>query len=386
MGRRGRAMSDIVSASKAFMVERCLPLWASRGWDARRGGFVERLDKDGAADLDAPRRVRVQARQIYSFATAELLQWRPGAGRLALEGLEFLLKTARSPDGKPGYVHVITADGAVANPLRDTYDHAFVLLALAAVWRIEKDTQILAEIDAVMAFLDGALASKHGGFAEGVPETLPRRQNPHMHLLEAMLALYEATSNRSFLARADRLHDLFARRFFDPESGTLGEYFTQEWQRMAGPGEVEPGHQAEWVWLLKWYERLSGKPTGEHRAVLLRSALRYSDPATGCLVDEGDVQGNVTKATRRLWPQTECAKAWIAQAESGDPQAVPQAHEALARLKTHYLDRPVPGAWYDQFDRDGRSLVDTVPASTMYHVVCAIAEADRVLGGAALRS
>ena len=53
---------------------------------------------------------------------------------------------------------------------------------------------------------------------------------------------------------------------------------------------------------------------------------------------------------------------------------------ALERLKTHYLDHPIAGGWYDQFDRDGRSLVDAIPASTMYHVLCAITEADRVLG------
>jgi mannose-6-phosphate isomerase len=44
------------------------------------------------------------------------------------------------------------------------------------------------------------------------------------------------------------------------------------------------------------------------------------------------------------------------------------------------LRHPVLGGWYDQFDRDNRSLVDTIPASSFYHIVCAIAEAERVLG------
>ena len=101
---------------------------------------------------------------------------------------------------------------------------------------------------------------------------------------------------------------------------------------------------------------------------------------TGCLFDEGDADGNIRKFTRRCWPQTEIAKAWIAQAEAGEPGAADQAREALARLYRHYLCHPVLGAWYDQFDRDGRSLVDSIPASSFYHILCAIAEADRVLG------
>jgi len=120
-------------------------------------------------------------------------------------------------------------------------------------------------------------------------------------------------------------------------------------------------------------------PTGRYRAQLLSSALRYCDDVTGCLIDEGDAEGNVRKSTRRLWPQTEIAKAWIAQAEAGEQGAADKAFEALARLHRHYLSHPVVGGWYDQFDRDNRSLVDTIPASSFYHVVRAIAEAERVL-------
>ena len=48
----------------------------------------------------------------------------------------------------------------------------------------------------------------------------------------------------------------------------------------------------------------------------------------------------------------------------------------MQRLDQHYLTHPVKGGWYDQFDRDGHSLVDTIPASSFYHILCAIAEAD----------
>jgi mannose-6-phosphate isomerase len=112
---------------------------------------------------------------------------------------------------------------------------------------------------------------------------------------------------------------------------------------------------------------------------LLASALRYREQATGCLLDEGDAAGNVRRHTRRLWPQTEFAKAWIAQAEAGEAGAAEQARAALARLERHYLRHPVAGGWYDQFDRDGRSLVATIPASSFYHVLCATVEATSVL-------
>jgi len=370
---------DIVAALKTLMIEHSLPLWEREGWDSSRGGFVERLDSAGNADRLAPRRVRVQARQTYSYALAAQLGWYPQGREIAMKGLEYLLAKAKSPDGRPGFVHLLDHDGRVLNPLRDTYDHAFILLALTTVYELSGEVRIREEMDSLAAFLDSELRSPHGGFIEGIPATLPRRQNPQMHLFEAMIAAFDATHDQVYQQRAGDLFGLFVASLYDARRQALGEYFEEDWSRIE-PLVVEPGHQAEWVWLLRGFERITGCPTGRYRAQLLASALRFGDEATGCLIDEGDVEGKVRKSTRRLWPQTEIAKAWIAQAEAGEPGAEEQALDALVRLHRHYLSHPVAGGWYDQFDRDGRSLVDAIPASSFYHVICAIAEAERVLG------
>lgn len=369
---------DIVGVLKQFVIERALPLWSGDGWDGAAGGFVDRLHPDGRADALAPRRVFVQARQIYCFATAAAVGWYPDGREIALRGLEYLLAKAKGPDGRPGFVHTLTPDGGVLDPLRDTYDHAFVLLALASVFGLDRDAQLRAEIDALLGFLDQQLRSPHGGFLEGAPASMPRRQNPQMHLFEAMIAAFDATRDAVFQQRAGDFFALFLANLYDRQNRVLGEYFEEDWSRIE-PVSVEPGHQAEWVWLLKGFERITGCPTGRYRAELLASALRYREESTGCLLDEGDAAGNTRRHTRRLWPQTELAKAWIAQAEAGETGAADQARAALARLERHYLRHPVAGGWYDQFDGDGRSLVATIPASSFYHVLCATVEASAVL-------
>jgi len=369
---------DIVAALKTLMIEHSLPLWEREGWDSSRGGFVERLDSAGNADRLAPRRVRVQARQTYSYALAAQLGWYPQGREIAMKGLEYLLAKAKSPDGRPGFVHLLDHDGRVLNPLRDTYDHAFILLALTTVYELSGEVRIREEMDSLAAFLDSELRSPHGGFIEGIPATLPRRQNPQMHLFEAMIATFDATGDPVFRDRAGELYGLFVANLYDARRQVLGEYFEEDWSRIK-PVSVEPGHQAEWVWLLKGFERITNCPTGRHRAELLASALRFRDDVTGCLFDEGNVDGSIRKVTRRCWPQTEIAKAWIAQAEAGEQGAADEARNALVRLYRHYLRHPVLGGWYDQFDRDNRSLVESIPASSFYHVLCAVTEAERVL-------
>jgi mannose-6-phosphate isomerase len=375
----GPEYQDIVNFLKSLMIEHSLPLWSGEGWDPVAGGFIEKLDIEGRADRAAPRRVRVQARQIYSFAKAAQMGWYPEGREIAIKGLDYLLAKAKSPDGRPGFIHLLGWDGSTLNATRDTYDHAFVLLALSTVYQLSKDAQVRDEIESLLAFIDRDLRSPHGGFLEGIPATMPRRQNPQMHMFEALIATFDATGDSVFQNRAGELYALFVANLYDPQRGVLGEYFEEDWSKIE-PVSVEPGHQAEWVWLLRGFERITGCPTARHRSQLLASALRYRDDVTGCLFDEGDAGGNVRKFTRRCWPQTEIAKAWIAQAEIGEQGAADEAREALARLYRHYLRHPVLGGWYDQFDRDGRSLVDFIPASSFYHVLCAIAEADRVLG------
>jgi mannose/cellobiose epimerase-like protein (N-acyl-D-glucosamine 2-epimerase family) len=90
----------------------------------------------------------------------------------------------------------------------------------------------------------------------------------------------------------------------------------------------------------------------------------------------------VHKASRRCWPHTESIKAEVAAAESGDGEAPARAAQTIDRLLAVFLGRPVSGGWIDHVDANGAPIVDTMPASTLYHVFLAAAEADRVWGQA----
>jgi len=160
---------EIVKTLKILITEHSLPLWSGEGWDPATGGFVEKLDVEGRADRAAPRRVRVQARQIYCFAKAADLGWYPQGREIAMKGLEYLLAKAKSPDGRPGFVHLLDPDGSTMNATRDSYDHAFVLLALSTVYRLSHDAQVREEIESLLNFLDADLRSPMAGSSREFP-------------------------------------------------------------------------------------------------------------------------------------------------------------------------------------------------------------------------
>ena len=107
--------ADIVAILKARMIEHSLPLWSTRrlGPDQRRL-YRPAAIRTAAPIMLAPRRVLVQARQIYCFAKAAQIGWYPQGREIALKGLEHLLAKAKSPDGRPGFVHTLAPDGSRA--------------------------------------------------------------------------------------------------------------------------------------------------------------------------------------------------------------------------------------------------------------------------------
>lgn len=380
--RQGRTPSASSRKLVQWMQREALPFWMKKGWDARRGGFHERFFFDGTPDDLIERRTRVQWRQIYVLAHASLLGWTEGL-KLAFQGLEHMIQRAWAPDGKPGFVHALAPDGSVANAKRDSYDHAFALLALSWLARASGDAQVRALLDMVLAYVDQGLSDGQGYLLESQPPLLPRRQNPHMHMLEAMLAMMETLAHPEAALRAARYRKMVERTFLDRESNLLVEHFDDNWQPVRdedGGALVEPGHMAEWVWLIRKYERLCGQkpsPLGTH---FLGASLRAVEPVHGFLIDEIDTRQRVRSATRRLWPQTELIKAWLAQAELGADRADEAAEMLIDALMSQYLSGPFAGGWYDKFDSAGNIAVDTVPASSLYHIFVAAAEAERLLG------
>ena len=365
----------------SWVKNEALPFWGTVGVDRARGGFHERLDLEGRPIHDVPRRLMVQGRQLYVYCHAGLLGWYPESPRLVSDCLQHMVSAFYRRDGKPGWVHSLAPDGGVASDLRDTYAHAFVLLALAWYYRFTRDKQVLKIVDETLAFLDETMTSPCGGYLDAMPPPDAfRRQNPHMHLFEGFIALFQATQDAKYLARGAEVFGIFSSRFFQTDCGWLCEYLTEQLAPLADQrGRIsEPGHHYEWIWLLRQFERASGRSVASYCKALYNHADRYGWDNEGFIVDEVESSGPVLKRTRRSWPHTEALKANIVENEAGRPGCDVKAAHCVWRLMDTYVGRPISGGWIDHFDENGRPAVSMIPASTLYHVVCATAEAARV--------
>ncbi len=342
-----------------------LPLWSTAGFDEHTGQFVEALTLAGEP-VALPRRTLVQARQMFVVCAGGRLGWTgPWRERASAAG-EALLARGRS--GAGDWTYSFDTSGAPAETRSDLYTQAFVIFGLAEAGRALGRADFIGAAQATCARLETGWADPAGGFLEGEIAPHPGRQNPHMHLLEAFLALHAATGAAADLARAEKMAQLFMSRLLTTP-GYIPEAFDAGW-RLIASGGAAPGHQFEWAWLLDRLRRAGGADRSSTVRTLAAYGERYGVDKDGFAVDEIWADGAVKSPEARLWPQAERLKAALMRLEDdGTVQA--DVHQSATALSA-YLDVPVPGTWRDMRRADGRWSDGPAPASSAYHIVSAL--------------
>ena len=364
-----------------WLTEQALPRYRTEalipGLPSGMWASFEALKADGTPNPSLNLRVRVQARQMFVYCRAQKMGWAQDVEPMVRGMAEFIGHYAVTPCRSDGYVHLLKPDFSCADAKKDLYDHAFFALAYAAIYDTFGDKNARRKALRIVEWVEDEWTAPNGGWQEGDYSAPWRRQNPHMHWLETFLFLYEASGKKEWAERAKAVFALFKQHFYAPQTQVLLEFFTADWSVAPGPvGEaVEPGHMFEWVWLLRWYERLFGEDTSAYANALWHKALAIGLDLEGLVYDQVTADGRVTEATKRLWPMTELIKAGVSQARAGVAGAEAIAAKALADLQRFYLTTPVPGVYLDKLGAANEIVDDGAPASTLYHLIGAAIEA-----------
>lgn len=377
---------ELISKSYvSWLFEKALPRWAEAGVEAGTGFFYEEVDPVALRATDRPTRSRVLPRQVYSFVEAGRMGWDGDWDKIVENGLDWFLKHCRKEDGT--FVALIKSDGTVLDDTFDLYNHAFALLGLASAadaFEDRRETYVGMARD-LFARIEGMIAHEAGGFRE-LSEGAPMRANPHMHMFEAALALETVDEDGPWSNLADDLAELAQDHFIDPMTGVLHEYFNADWSILKAseggtlPGAaVEPGHLFEWAWLLcRW-----GVSRGSADALQAARRLYQVGISFGHDIERNAVVMGLTEdlvvcdPVARLWGQTEWLKAAIALAEQSvgieQDQYLMDILSACDALSGFIQGAP-DGLWSDKMALDGSLLAEPAPASSFYHIICAISE------------
>jgi mannose-6-phosphate isomerase len=372
-------MHKLIEEFGQFVFARTLPLWRDHGWDAPCGGFYDRLSRRLVANPSSDKRLMVQCRQLYVYSLAELM--RPDQGwRAVAENCFDFLETHYRDKKYGGWFFSVTSGGAPAVRTKDCYGHAFVLFGLAHYYAATGSRSALEFAEETVDLLERHLSAREGGFHSAAEEDwkiIPdiRRQNPHMHLLEGFIALFEATGSARYRKHAEQIIELFSERLFDRTTSTVGEFFDARWQPAVDSGhKVEPGHHFEWYWLLRRFEKIIGPlPEAGIADSVFSWATRHGiDHALGGVFDQNNRSGEILVATKRFWPIAEAIKAHALRATE-HAHAQTALHGLIKYLLEHYQDSN--GLLVEHLDHEGRAIITDLYASSQYHLLFAYSEA-----------
>ncbi|GGZ66215.1 mannose-6-phosphate isomerase [Paraglaciecola chathamensis] len=389
-------LQDTIHRFDSWLGNDVLPYWARNGF-MPNGSAIEGFLANGQADLSANKRIRVQARQMFCCAYASKQGWLDDA-MFRVSQLDSFVQRRAEINQSGMFCHILDHEDKIINENVDLYDCAFFLLAYAWRYAVFNDLHALYRANQLIDSIEVKLKGSSAGWLEGSYSYQCRRQNPHMHLFEAFLALYQATQDAKWLGYAGEIFGLFENVFYDHKHGVVREFFSHNWQLSTTKGDIiEPGHMMEWVWLLQEYHKYTNKPVAQYCHALYRNALSLgltkADPPAhsekhsddncwrSVLLDQVDLKTGESSQTKRCWPMTEWIKASLAMARTV-PTPNPyldDARIAIENLLHHFINPQQPSLYVDQLDANNQVINASAPASTLYHLFMAHAEARQFL-------
>jgi len=333
-----------------------------------KGGFFE-LTATGTPiqPVNPVRGIHSTARMVHCFAIASLLG-RPGSDPIVDHGMNYLWNAHRDAE-RGGYFWAVDDNGAADKGRKQGYGHAFVLLAASSAKLAGHPLadRMIADVTEVIEThfweaQNGAIAEEFN--ADWSVISPYHGQNSNMHLTEALMAAFEATGEREYLTKAEKIADLIIRRSAGANDFRVAEHFDADWNvdhgyngdPMFRPAGTTPGHALEWARLVLQLWALGGKRHAwmpEASEALFREAVTLGwDQDRGGLFYTLDWNNVPDQRHKLWWPMAEGvgAAAFLLAHRPSD------FHETWYRniwdvIARYHIDN-INGAWHEQLTED----------------------------------
>jgi len=373
------ARLDSAPDLREHLLTRVLPFWADHGIDQESGGYITHLARDGSVTDARHKHLVTQTRMVYSFAAGVALGGPPEWANLARQGLDFLLRWFRDVE-HDGWFWSVSRRGSPHETAKRTYGHAFATYALAEYARLLGDSRALASaIHTWSVILDRFWDPERGGVIEACdrgwePTDRGHTMGTHLHTLEALLALGEATNTKVYWPHVRAVADLIARRMVEAQHRCGLERFLPDWEEdvASNRGLVNYGHNLEAAWLLLRVDEVENVATYRDTAKgFLDYVLRYGiDTTYGGVFSHGPLGAQASVRQKIWWVQTEALPAFLLAYLVFREARYWDAFRNVVGFCLRCLHDPEYGEWYHSTEEDGtpRETAKGSAWKAAYHV------------------
>ncbi|WP_336659029.1 AGE family epimerase/isomerase [Leucobacter sp. USHLN153] len=355
-----------------------------------RGGFVW-LDDAGSPVPAEGSQLWLVGRYTYCAVLGHLLGV-PGQAERVEHGLAHLREGAlRDRENGGWFTTVGAADPETNSDAKESYGHAFVLLAAASAKLAGFDADdlyadVLRELDRWWEVDAGMYADTwNRDFTVLDPY---RGANPNMHLVEASLLAFEADGNIRHIERASSIARRVIADVTAQNDWRLPEHYLEDWTPDPEYGADSPdshfrpygatvGHWLEWARLLIALEAAQREvfgvsdswmiPASQH--LFARAVQDAWDEERGGFAFSTDWEGNVLNDHRFHWVIAEAIGTSAALYRVTGNEAYAQWYaRSWAYAAEHHIESD--GSWIHELDADGERASGTWSGKPdLYHAL-----------------
>lgn len=353
--------SELKQSAQQILENNILRFWSEHMVDNEHGGFYGRMDGNNILHPEAEKGAVLNARILWTFASATRILHRMPYRILAARAKDALITHFMDPQ-YGGVYWSLNADGSPLDTKKQTYAIAFAIYGLAEYYRATLDQEA---IDAAISLFEDIEAHAFDAVNVGYIEALTRdwqpiadmrlsesdengsrTMNTHLHVLEAYTNLYRVYKDPRVAQQLRVLISIFVNRLFNPANGHLGLFFDDEWKPLTGnPSPVtrhlySPGHDIEAAWLLR------------EALIVLGDQELLQQTLPVCRRLAVAARDGILKETQ-WWCYAEAVVGYVDQYQDiRDPHQWLMALKAFDFIQSHLLDRE-HGEWFWSILPDG---------------------------------
>ncbi|MCM3698582.1 AGE family epimerase/isomerase [Paenibacillus macerans] len=350
-----------------------LPFWIDHTIDAEHGGFIGFIDQQMKAESQADKGLVLNARILWTFASAHRLFPTAKYQEMAQRAYDYL--TEHFLDRVyGGFYWMVDYEGRPAQDKKQVYGQAFVIYALAEYYRATSNKEALDLAADIYRLLEKySYDPVHKGYIEALSRDWKqtgdfslsnkdlnekKSMNTHLHVLEAYTNLYRVWKSPELQRSLSKLIEVTLDHIIDPQNAHFWLFFDESWQVKSR--HISYGHDIEGSWLLIEAAEVLGDPALLQRvketAVAMAEAV-YNEGVDkdGGIWNEAGPSG-LTDTNKDWWPQAEAMVGFYnAYQLTGDERYRTAAANSWKFIQTHLIDRE-HGEWFWGVDQGGRPL------------------------------
>ncbi len=364
--------------------------------DNQKGGFYQTFHKDGTVHDNTKKDLIGTARFLIDFSLVELMTGENKYDSFIEHGLDFLLK-AHEDQKYGGFFQTVFGKNPVRDEDKRAYSHAFVLLAFSKVFEAGFK-RAKPNISRVFKLMEETFwEERFNLYATQTSRDLSqlssyRGQNPNMHMVESLIAAYEATQNEKYMKRAMKVAKEVTGELANECNGLIWEHYTSNWdidpdynkddpENIYRPFGFLPGHLLEWAKLLLILESYQSEDwLKEKSAELYRKAIEHGwDEERKGFNYTFDFERKVLNQDRYYWVHAEAIAVSFLLWERTSNKKYLDWYEEFWNYSLNNLVDDENCGWYRVVSPEGTPYEQkkSIPGKTDYHPINACYEVHR---------